>query len=110
MKRTQVAALLVGAALGVAGVAVAVALSREEGRATAKRLLDKTTPMAKQARKQALEIGERVAHTAAEQYQTLAPKAADVISSAREQAPALVGAVSSRLPWNNRGETVAELN
>lgn len=110
MKRTQAAALLVGAALGVAGVAVAVVLSREEGRTAAKRLLDKTAPMAKQARKQAQQIGELVAHTAAEQYQTLAPKAADVISSAREQAPALVGAVSSRLPWNSRGESIAELD
>ncbi|HEX6800397.1 MAG TPA: hypothetical protein VF116_21985 [Ktedonobacterales bacterium] len=110
MKRTQVAALLAGVALGVAGVAVAVVLSREEGRQAAKRMIDKTAPVAAQARDQARQIGGRVAQTAAAQYQTLAPKAADVISSARGQAPALVGAVSNRLPWANRGETVAELD
>lgn len=110
MKRIQVAALLAGVALGVAGVAVAVVLSREEGRQAARRMLDKTAPVAAQARDQAWQIGGRVAQTAAAQYQTLAPKAADVISSAREQAPTLVGAVSSRLPWTNRGETAAELD
>lgn len=110
MKRTQVVALLAGVALGVAGVAVAVALSREEGRAAAKRVLDKTAPVAAQARDQARQIGGRMAQTAAAQYQTLAPKAADVISSARGQAPAVVGAVSNRLPWTNRGETIGELD
>lgn len=109
MKRTQVAMLLAGVALGMAGVAAAIVLSREEGRQAAKRVLDKTAPVAAQARDQALQIGGRVAQTAAAQYQTLAPKAADVISSARGQAPTLVGAVSSRLPWTNHGETTAEL-
>lgn len=110
MKRTQVAMLLAGVALGMAGVAAAIVLSREEGRQAAKRMIDKTAPVAAQARDQARQIGGRVAQTAAAQYQTLAPKAADVISSARGQAPALVGAVSSRLPWNARGETIAELD
>jgi hypothetical protein len=106
MKRFQVAALLAGAALGVAGVAVAIVLSREEGRQAAKRMLDKTAPVADQAR----QIGERVAQSAAAQYQTLAPKAMDALASAREQAPTVVGAVSNRLPWTHRGEQAAELS
>ena len=110
MKRTQLALLLAGVAAGVAGVAVAVVLSREEGRQAARRVIDKTAPVAAQARDQARQIGGRVAQTAATQYQTLAPKAADVISSARGQAPALVGAVSNRLPWTTRGETSAQLD
>lgn len=110
MKRTQLVLLLAGVAVGAAGVAVAVVLSREEGRQAAKRMLDKTAPVAAQARDQALQIGGRVAQTAAAQYQTLAPKAADALSSARGQAPALVDAVSSRLPWTNRGEAAAQLD
>lgn len=108
MKRTQVAALLAGAALGLTGVAVAVALSRKEGREAAKRLMDKTAPYAAQAR----QVGERVAKTAGEQYQVLAPKAAEVLGAVREQAPAAVGAVSARLPWIQNGATAktAELD
>ncbi|MFI5273279.1 MAG: hypothetical protein ACHQ4H_09650 [Ktedonobacterales bacterium] len=104
MKRTQMAALLAGAALGLTGVAVAVTLSRKEGRDAAKRLLDRTAPVAAQART----VGGRVARSAAGQYQTLAPKAAGALSTVRSQAPVAVGAVSSRLPWIGQNGTAAE--
>lgn len=94
MKRAQVAALLAGAALGLAGVAIAVALSREEGRSAARRLVEKSKPVAEQARS----LGERAAKTAAAQYQTLAPKAAEAWNTAREKAPQAVDAINSRLP------------
>jgi hypothetical protein len=94
MKRTQVAALLVGAALGLAGVAVAVVLSREDGRAAAGRLVEKSKPVAEQAKS----IGEHAARTAVARYQTLAPKATEVWSSARDKAPQAANLISSRLP------------
>ncbi|HKT38126.1 MAG TPA: hypothetical protein VJR48_07105 [Ktedonobacterales bacterium] len=95
MKRAQVAALLAGAALGLAGVAVGITLSRKEGREAARRMLEKATPVAEQAR----QVGSRVAKTASEQYQTLAPKAAGVISTVRAQAPQAAEAISAKLPW-----------
>jgi hypothetical protein len=94
MKRTQVAALLVGAALGLTGVAVAVILSREEGRSAAGRLVERSKPVAEQAKI----LGERAARTAAARYQTLAPKATEVWSTARDKAPQAVNTISSRLP------------
>ena len=90
MKRTQVAALLAGAALGLAGVAVAVILSREEGRAAAGRLVEKSKPVAEQAKI----LSGRAARTAAARYQTLAPKATEAWSNARDN----VNTISSRLP------------
>jgi hypothetical protein len=94
MKKAQVAALLAGAALGVAGVTVGIALSRREGREAARQLIAKTQPMAGQAR----ELGERVARTAAEQYNALAPRAAEVISTVRTQAPQAAEVLSAKLP------------
>src|SRR5215469_2739020 len=109
MKRTQVAALLAGAALGLAGVAVAVVLSREEGREAASRLLERSKPVAEQAKS----ISERAAKSAVARYQTLAPKATEAWSAAREKAPQAVTTISSRLPkfvQNGNRETVDVLS
>jgi hypothetical protein len=94
MKRTQVAALLAGAALGMAGVAIAVVLSREEGREAASRLLEKSKPVAEQAKN----FSGRAAKSAVARYQALAPKATDAWTAAREKAPQAVTTISSRLP------------
>ena len=94
MKRVQLAALFAGAALGLAGVTVAVVLSRQEGRDAARKLIDRAAPVAEQARK----AGERVATTAVEQYQTIAPKAVEALNTVRAQAPQLAETVVARLP------------
>jgi hypothetical protein len=94
MKRTQVAALLAGAALGLTGLTVAVALSRKEGRAAARDLLAKTQPVAVQAKR----AGGQIVKTASEQYQVLAPKAAEVVQAVREQMPHAVETLSGVLP------------
>ncbi len=98
MKRTQVAALLAGAALGLAGVTVAVVLSRKEGRETARKLIAKTQPVAEQAKK----AGERVVKTATEQYQVIAPKAAEVVQTVRDQAPRAVETVAGIFPRSSQ--------
>jgi hypothetical protein len=109
MKRTQVAALLVGALLGLAGVTVAVILSREEGRDAAGRLLEKSRPVAEQARS----LSERAAKTAVAQYQTLAPRATEALSAAREKAPLAMNTLGSYLPkfgQNGKAEEVDALS
>src|SRR5579871_3928097 len=108
MKRTQVAALLAGAALGLAGVTAAVVLSRKEGRETARKLIAKTQPVAEQARK----AGERVVKSATEQYQVIAPKAAEVVQTVRGQAPRAVETVTGIFPrasQNGKHETTEVL-
>ncbi len=94
MKRTQVAALLAGAALGLTGITAAVVLSRKEGRDAARRLIEKGRPVAEQAKV----FGEKAARTAVEQYQVVAPKAIETSHTLREQAPHAAEAISAKLP------------
>ena len=104
MKRTQVAALVAGTALGLAGVTLGVVLSRKEGREATRKLLGKTSTMAKQARR----TGELVAKTAFEQYQAQAPRAVEALNTVLAQAPQAAEALSGKLPklaLNHRHET-----
>lgn len=94
MKRGQVAALLAGTALGLAGVTIALVVARKEGREATKRFLERSSTVADQARK----AGKRVARTALEQYQATAPKAAEAVSNVIAQAPQAAEAISAKLP------------
>jgi len=100
MKRAQVAALVAGAALGLAGVTAAiVVLSHEESRAKAIDLAMSTAKLGKQSGKtagewitqgtkvaggwaeQARHLGSDVAKQAVEQYQSQAPKAVETLNN-----------------------------
>jgi ABC-type transporter Mla subunit MlaD len=100
MKRAQVAALIAGAALGLAGVTAAIVLlSREENRAKAIELARTTAKLSKESGKaagewitqgskvagewadQARQIGGDVAKQAVEQYQAQAPKAVEALNN-----------------------------
>lgn len=100
MKRGQVAALIAGAALGFAGVGVAIVVSRAEGREATRRLLDRTAPVAGQVRK----ASERVAKVAVEQYQANAPKAVEAFNSVLAQAPQAAETLRARLPIGAKAE------
>lgn len=108
MTRGQVAALIAGATLGLAGVTLAIVVSRQEGRDAAKRLLDRTGTVADQARK----AGERAAKVAVEQYQANAPKAVEAINNVLAQAPQAAETLSARLqklPLPTRSSEPAEV-
>lgn len=94
MKKTQAAALIAGAAFGLTAATVAVVLSRSEGREAAKRLLDKSAPMAQQVRG----LSERAAKSAVAQYQAQAPRAVSALSGVLAQAPQVAEAISAKLP------------
>jgi hypothetical protein len=86
MNRAQVAALIAGAALGLAGVTAAVVvLSREENRAKAIELAKSSaklgTKVAGEWAEQARQFGGDVAKQAVEQYQTQAPKAVETLNN-----------------------------
>ncbi len=100
MTRGQVAALVAGATLGLAGVTLAIVVSRAEGREAARRLLDRTAPVADQMRK----AGERAARAAVEQYQANAPKAVGAFNSVLAQAPQAAETLRARLPLGAKGE------
>lgn len=102
MKRGQVAALVAGATLGLAGVSLAIVVSRAEGREAARRLMDRTAPVADQVRK----AGERAAKVAVEQYQANAPKAVEAFNSVLAQAPQAAETLRARLPIGAKAEPV----
>ncbi len=94
MKRSQAAVLAAGAAVGLVGASVAVALSRKEGRQALQRLLARSGSVAEQAR----HAGERIASVAAEQYHERGPKVAEALSNVMAQAPHVVETIGSKLP------------
>jgi hypothetical protein len=99
MKRAQVAALVAGAALGLAGVTVALVLSRKENRETAIRLAQRSAELRAKGTKaaselaaqgsklagdwaeQARRLGGDVAKQAVEQYQAQAPRAVETLNT-----------------------------
>ncbi|MGH2486243.1 MAG: hypothetical protein ACRDHE_09545 [Ktedonobacterales bacterium] len=99
MRKTQTAALIAGTAFGLTAVTLGIVLTRREGREAAKRLIEKSTPVAQQAR----EIGGRVAKTAVTQYQAQAPRAKSALSGMLAQAPQAAEALSGKLPKFNIG-------
>ena len=94
MKRSQVALLLAGATLGLAGMAVGVMLSRKEGRDAARKFLAQSSVVAEQAR----EVGGQVARSAVAQYQAQAPRAMEALNNVLAQAPQAAEVISARLP------------
>jgi ElaB/YqjD/DUF883 family membrane-anchored ribosome-binding protein len=100
MKRGQLVALIAGATLGIAGVAIGVILAREEGREAARRFMNenqigqRSQQAAQTLASTARKVGNQVAQTAQEQY----PRARSAVSNAISQAPQAVGAISSALP------------
>ncbi len=103
MKRGQVAALVAGTTVGLAGVALALVVSRAEGRAAARRVIARTGPVAEQVRK----AGERAARVAVEQYQANAPRAVEAFNSVLAQAPQAAETLRARLPIGAKAEPVA---
>ncbi len=94
MKRSQAAALIAGAALGLTAVGLGIVLSRKEGRDAARKFLAQSSVVADQAR----HVGEQVAKTAVAQYQAQAPRAVEALNSVLAQAPQAAEAISARLP------------
>ncbi|HEV8190841.1 MAG TPA: hypothetical protein VGP82_05070 [Ktedonobacterales bacterium] len=104
MKRGQLVALIAGATVGIAGVTLGVILARKEGRDAARRFLDesqvgqKSVQAAQQIATSARKVGEQVARTATEQYQTQLPRAREAINSVIQQAPQAAEALSAVMP------------
>lgn len=91
MTRGQWMALAGGTALGLAGVASGVMLSRREGREAARRWLTQYgMPLADQAK--------LVAATAVEQYQAQMPKAVEALNTYAPQAREALGNLVAQAP------------
>jgi len=112
MKRTQVAALVAGTAVGLGCVALGIALSRKEGRDAARRLVDqygdlgqKSSRAAATIANSARQVGGQVAKTATEQYKAQMPRAKEAWGNVRAQAPQTVGALAGALSRGTQNGT-----
>ena len=90
MKKAQVIGIATGVAVGLLGVAVGVALARQEGREAARRWLEQSGDLAQKGQQRAIELGQQVRKTAAEQApkvqerltKIISPQAADALNEA----------------------------
>lgn len=90
MKKAQVIGIATGVAVGLLGVAVGVALARQEGREAARRWLEQSGDLAQKGQQRAIELGQQVRKTAADQApkvqerlnKIISPQAADALNQA----------------------------
>jgi hypothetical protein len=116
MKRSQIAALIAGTAVGLGCVTLGIVLARKEGRDAARRFVEqygelgqKGTQAAANLANSARQVGGQVAKTATEQYKSQLPKAKEVWGNVVSQAPQAAGALVSALSRGTQNGT-AELS
>ncbi|HLY31440.1 MAG TPA: hypothetical protein VKQ36_10445 [Ktedonobacterales bacterium] len=104
MNRAQIIGIAAGVTVGLAGVAIGVALARKEGRDAARRWLEQSGELrersavaAKTLAEQARRVGSQVAKSAVEQYQTQAPRVQERVNSLLAQAPQAADALNAAL-------------
>jgi hypothetical protein len=76
-----------GVTVGLLGVAVGVALAREEGREAARKMLEQSGDLAQKSQQRAVEIGQRVRTNTVPNLQNrlntmISPQAAEALNSA----------------------------
>lgn len=100
MNKAQILGIAAGVTVGLLGVAVGVALARQEGREAARKWLAQTGDLAQRGQSKARELGEQVRRSAIEQYQAQAPKVQERLSGLVSVAPQAADALNAAL---NRG-------
>ena len=111
MNKAQIIGIAAGVTVGLLGVAVGVALARQEGREAARKWLAQTNEMALRGQSRARELGEQVRRNAIEQYHTQAPRVQERLSglvSVAPQAADALNAAFNRGGQNGKIETAPE--
>jgi len=97
MNKAQIIGIAAGVTVGLLGVAVGVALARQEGREAARKWLAQTGDLAQRGQSKARELSDQVRRTAIEQYQAQAPKVQERISGLASVAPQAADALNAAL-------------
>ena len=111
MNKAQIIGIAAGVTVGLLGVAVGVALARQEGREAARKWLAQTGDLAQRSQSKARELSEQVRRSAVEQYQTQAPKVQERLSGLVSVAPQAADALNAALNrggMNGKVETTTE--
>ncbi|MDE3230277.1 MAG: hypothetical protein KGO05_10375 [Chloroflexota bacterium] len=103
MNKAKVFGIAAGVTVGLLGVAVGVALAREEGREAAKKWLAQSSDLAQRGQRRAIELGRQARQTAVDQ----APKVQERLNKiiAPQTADALNEALTTPTGLNGRAET-----
>ncbi len=91
MNKAQVIGIAAGVTVGLLGVAIGVALAREEGREAARKWLAQSGDLAQKGQQRAAELSERVRTNTVPNLQNrlntfISPQAADALNSALSKA------------------------
>ncbi len=107
MNKAQAIGIVAGVTVGLLGVAVGVALAREEGREAARKWLAQSGDLAQKGQQRAVELGQQARQVAATQAPKVQERLSTIISSASPQAAdALNAALSRNTGLNGKTETV----
>jgi hypothetical protein len=104
MNKAQVIGIAAGVTVGLLGVAVGVALARQEGREAARKWLAQSGEMAQKGQQRAVEIGQQVRKTATEQAPKVQERLNTILSSTAPQAADALNAALSRTGLNGKAE------
>jgi hypothetical protein len=105
MKKAQVIGIVTGVTVGLLGVAVGVALAREEGRQAARKWLAQSGDLAQKGQQRAVALGQQARKTAVEQAPKVQERLNTIISSTAPQAADALNAALARTGLNGRVET-----
>lgn len=111
MNKAQIVGIAAGVTVGLLGVAVGVAMARQEGRDAARKWLAQSGDLAQRGQSRARELSDQVRRSAIEQYQTQAPRLQERLSglvSVAPQAADALNAAFNRGGQNGKVETAPE--
>lgn len=108
MNKAQIIGIAMGVTVGLLGVAIGVALARQEGRDAARKWLAQSGDLAQKGQQRAAAISEQVRRTATEQAPKVQERLNTILSNAPQAADAVTAALARVGSLNGRTETVQE--
>lgn len=108
MNKAQVIGIATGVTVGLLGVALGVALARQEGREAARKWLAQSGDLAQKGQQRAMELGQQVRKTATEQAPKVQERLNTILSSTAPQAADALNAAIARTGLNGKAETTAQ--
>lgn len=108
MNKAQAIGIAVGVTVGMLGVAVGVALAREEGRAAARRWLAQSGDLAQKGQQRALEMSQQARQVAADKAPQVRDRISTMVSPASQKTADALNAALARAGLNGTSESSVE--
>jgi hypothetical protein len=108
MNKAQVIGIVTGVTVGLLGVAVGVALAREEGRAAARKWLAQSGDLAQKGQQRAVAMSQQARQVASDKAPQVRDRLSTMISPATQKTADALNAALSRTGLNSKSETSVE--